>query len=115
MKPKRWQRRADARTPEILDAALACFAEKGFAATRMDNIAARAGIAKGTIYLYFDSKEAVFKALARQSIGEQIAEVTRAVQAFEGHSAELLRFVITTIGHFAQVQRPRGSAQAAAG
>jgi len=48
---KRWQRRKQARAPEILDAALACFAQKGFAATRLDDIAARAGITKGTIYL----------------------------------------------------------------
>jgi AcrR family transcriptional regulator len=72
MKSQRWQRRKHARIPEILDAALGCFAEKGFAGTRMDDIAARAGISKGTIYLYFDSKEAVFKALARQSIGAQL-------------------------------------------
>ena len=75
MKTQRWTRRKDERAPEILEAALACFAAKGFAGTRMDDIAARAGITKGTIYLYFESKEAVFKALARQSIGERIAAV----------------------------------------
>ena len=101
MEEQRWQRRRDARAPEILDAALACFAEKGFAATRMDDIAARAGISKGTIYLYFESKETVFKALARQSIGAQIASVVAYVDTFEGHSADLLRFVIATIGNFA--------------
>src|SRR5208337_2823448 len=98
MKPQRWQRRKDARAPEILDAALACFAEKGFAATRMDDIAARAGITKGTIYLYFESKEAVFKALARQELGGRIAEVTQRVDAFEGATADLLRAVLATIG-----------------
>ena len=51
MKIQRWTRRKDERAPEILEAALACFAEKGFAGTRMDDIAARAGITKGTIYL----------------------------------------------------------------
>jgi AcrR family transcriptional regulator len=101
MKAQRWQRRKDARIPEILDAALACFAERGFAGTRMDDIAARAGISKGTIYLYFDSKEAVFKALARQSIGAQLEGVLARVSAFPGPSAELLRFVIATLGNFA--------------
>jgi AcrR family transcriptional regulator len=101
MKAQRWSRRKDARVPEILDAALACFAEKGFAGTRMDDVAARAGISKGTIYLYFESKEAVFKALARQSIGAQLEGVQSYLNAFEGSSADLLRFVITTIGGFA--------------
>lgn len=102
MKAQRWNRRKDARAPEILDAALACFADKGFAATRMDDIAARAGITKGTIYLYFDSKEAVFKALARQSIGAQIAAIVEQVAASQVHSAELLRFVVGSMGHFAR-------------
>jgi AcrR family transcriptional regulator len=101
MKIQRWQRRKEARIPEILDAALACFAQKGFAGTRMDEIAARAGITKGTIYLYFKSKQLVFEALARQSIGAQLEGVLAQVKAFEGSSADLLRLVIGTIGHFA--------------
>jgi len=101
MKRQRWTRRKEERAPEILEAALACFAEKGFAGTRMDDIAARAGITKGTIYLYFESKEAVFKALARQSIGERIAAVTQQLQTAEGPAADQLRFVLSTLGHFA--------------
>jgi len=98
---KRWQRRKDARPPEILDAALAVFAQKGFAATRLDDIAAKAGITKGTIYLYFDSKQALFEALARQSVGAQIEQVTAQLANFPGTSAELLRFVLSTMGRFA--------------
>ena len=98
---KRWQRRKDARPPEILDAALAVFAQKGFAATRLDDIAAKAGITKGTIYLYFDSKQALFEALARQSIGAQLEQIAAHLTAFPGTSAELLRFVLTTMGRFA--------------
>ncbi len=101
MKPLRWQRRKEARIPEILDAALACFAEKGFAATRMEDIASRAGISKGTVYLYFESKQAVFKALARQSIGAQLEGVLAHVAGSQDTSAELLRFVIGAIAHFA--------------
>ena len=100
MRSTRWKRRKDERVPEILEAALASFGEKGFAATRMDDIAARAGITKGTIYLYFDSKEAVFKALARQSAGAQIESITAQVKASDVPSPELLRFVIATLGNF---------------
>ena len=98
---KRWQRRKDARPAEILDAALAVFAQKGFAATKLDDIAAKAGITKGTIYLYFDSKQALFEALARQSVGAQIEQVTAQLANFPGTSAELLRFVLSTMGRFA--------------
>ena len=62
------RRRKDTRPAELLDAALDVFAEKGFAAARMEDIAARAGAAKGTLYLYFPSKEAVFEALVRTLI-----------------------------------------------
>jgi AcrR family transcriptional regulator len=98
---KRWQRRKDARPPEILDAALAVFAQKGFAATRLDDIAAKAGITKGTIYLYFDSKQSLFEALARQSIGVQFDQIKTHLAGFPGTSAELLRFVLSTMGRFA--------------
>src|SRR6478736_6341132 len=96
-----WQRRKDARAPEILEAALAMFAQKGFAATRLDDVAAKAGITKGTIYLYFDSKQALFETLARQSIGVQIDQVTAQLAQFPGSSSDLLRFVLGTMGNFA--------------
>lgn len=101
MKAKRWERRKDDRAPEILEAALALFAEKGFAGTRMEDIAARAQITKGTIYLYFRSKEELFKALARQSIGAQLQEVSARAAAHEGDTPGLLRFVLAAAGHFA--------------
>ncbi|HEY1710187.1 MAG TPA: TetR/AcrR family transcriptional regulator [Rhizomicrobium sp.] len=96
----RWKRRKSARPQEILDAALACFAERGFAATRMDDVAERAGVTKGTIYLYFENKDAVFKALVRESIGAELSQVVAKVQTFEGHSHALLRAVLGTLGHF---------------
>lgn len=98
--PARWRRRKEARPQEILDAALAVFAEKGFAAARMDDIAAQAGVTKGTIYLYFDSKEAVFKTLVRESIGDTLGRVVDAANSFEGHAADLLRLILRTIGQF---------------
>ncbi len=62
------QRRKEARPAELAEAALALFVEKGFAATRLDEIAARAGVSKGTLYLYYDGKEALFKAVIRDNI-----------------------------------------------
>jgi AcrR family transcriptional regulator len=98
--PARWRRRKEARPQEILDAALGVFAEKGFAAARMDDIAARAGVTKGTIYLYFDGKESVFKTLVRESIGTTLTSIVDNAARFEGSSADLLRFVLTAIGQF---------------
>jgi AcrR family transcriptional regulator len=96
----RWRRRKDERPQEILDAALAVFAERGFAAARMDDIAARAGVTKGTIYLYFENKDAMFKALVRESIGAQLGQVLDNVRAFDGKASDLLRMVVTTVGEF---------------
>src|SRR5882672_4029982 len=69
----RWRRRKDARPGEIVTAALACFAERGFAATRLEDVASRAGITKGTLYLYFPNKEELFKAVVRQAVVPNIA------------------------------------------
>ena len=96
----RWRRRKEARPAEILDAALAVFAEKGYAAARMDDIAQRAGVTKGTIYLYFESKDAVFRGLVQESIGATIQAVTTAAENFEGSAADLLRMVLRGIGGF---------------
>jgi AcrR family transcriptional regulator len=80
----RWRRRKDARPGEILAAALACFTERGFAATRLEDVAARAGVTKGTLYLYFANKEELFKAVVRQTI---VANIVRA-EEFIAESAE---------------------------
>lgn len=96
----RWRRRKEARPAEILEAALAVFAERGYAATRMEDIAARAGVTKGTIYLYFPSKDEVFRSLVQESIGTTIGIQTEIAERFEGTSRELLRLVLRGIGHF---------------
>ena len=90
----RWTRRKQARPSEILDAALKEFAEKGYSGTRMDDIARRAGVTKGTIYLYFDNKEAVFKTLVRDTIGATLAGVTANARDFQGSAKDLLRFAL---------------------
>ncbi len=88
------QRRKEARPQELLDAALALFVEKGFAATRTEEVAKRAGVSKGTLYLYYPSKEDLFKAVVRQNLGSLIAEGQQLAQQFEGSSAELLRLLM---------------------
>jgi AcrR family transcriptional regulator len=90
-KPKpRWQRRKDARPEEILSAALEAFAERGFAVTTLEDIAQRAGVTKGTIYLYFESKEAVFRAVVRESIVPAIELGERFVAEHRGTARALL-------------------------
>jgi AcrR family transcriptional regulator len=98
----KWRRRKEARPQEILDAALAEFAARGFAMARMEDIAARAGVTKGTLYLYFASKEELFKSLVRESIGAAIRARQADADAYEGPAAELLATVIRFIGHFAR-------------
>jgi AcrR family transcriptional regulator len=93
----RWTRRKQDRPAEILDAALKVFAQKGFAAARMDDIAKEAGVTKGTIYLYFENKEAVFKSLVRESVGATIANVTAAAQTQEGSARLLLQMVLMRV------------------
>ena len=66
--PPKFRRRAEARPDEILDAALALFSEGGFDATRMDDVARRAGLSKGAVYLYFPSKTALLEGLVRRAI-----------------------------------------------
>jgi AcrR family transcriptional regulator len=84
------RRRKEARPQELLDAALALFVEKGFAATRSEEVAARAGVSKGTLYLYFPSKEELFKAVVRHNLSTLIAEGQGLVDGFEGTTSELL-------------------------
>lgn len=69
---RRWERRAEDRPKEICAAALVVFAEKGFAAAKLDEIAKRAGLSKGTLYLYFKDKEDLFRAVLRDTIAPNI-------------------------------------------
>ncbi len=88
------QRRKEARPQELLDAALDLFVEKGFAATRSEEVASRAGVSKGTLYLYYPSKEELLKEVIRHNVVNQIAEGMEIVRAFEGSSSELLGNVL---------------------
>lgn len=92
--PPQRRRRKEARPAEIIDAGLAAFAENGFAATKLEDVARRAGIVKGTIYRYFDSKEALFEAALKARLTPLIGEIEQLVATFPGSSAELLRLVM---------------------
>ncbi|HEV2649954.1 MAG TPA: TetR/AcrR family transcriptional regulator [Rhizomicrobium sp.] len=93
----RWTRRKNERPGEILDAALRVFAAKGFAAARMEDIAKAAGVTKGTIYLYYENKEQVFKSLVLELIGGVMSGVETHVGTYQGPVSDLLRFVLKNI------------------
>lgn len=108
---QRWRRRKDARPAELLDAALDVFFEKGFAAARLEDIAARAGVSKGTVYLYFNSKEDVFDALIR-AIPVANVEQVRALAGDPTIPADellgrVLRFIGTLIRDPRMIKFPR--------
>jgi AcrR family transcriptional regulator len=87
--PPKWRRRKEARPGEILDAALEVFAEKGFAAAKLKDIARRAGISKPTLYLYFETKEEIFRAVARAAVASLLEELERQAESPDGPFAEL--------------------------
>ncbi len=87
----RWERRKDARPHELLAAALDLFVQRGYAATRLDDVAACAGVSKGTLYLYFENKEELFKAVVREHLVSVLAEAETYIEQFTGTSTELLR------------------------
>ncbi len=88
------QRRKEARPQELLDAALDLFVEKGYAATRSEEVALRAGVSKGTLYLYYPSKEELLKEVVRSNVVNQIAEGSELIQRYEGSTSELLATVL---------------------
>jgi AcrR family transcriptional regulator len=84
------ERRKEARPGELLDAALDLFVEKGFAATRVEEVAARAGVSKGTLFLYFQNKEELLKAVVRHNISGYYDDWNAQFEAFEGSTADIV-------------------------
>ncbi|MDT8397703.1 MAG: TetR/AcrR family transcriptional regulator [Pseudomonadales bacterium] len=80
----------EARRLDILDAGFAEFTREGFTATRLEDVAARAGIGKGTIYLYFDSKESLFEEVVRMNLLPPVDAILDMISKFEGSTSELL-------------------------
>lgn len=89
--PRPRQRRKEARPAELAAAALELFVEKGYAATRLDDVARRAGVAKGTVYLYFANKEALFDGVIRQAILPALERGEQRLDRHRGTTSELLR------------------------
>ncbi len=87
----RWARRKEARPQELLCAALDLFVERGYVATRLDDVAKNAGVSKGTLYLYFANKEDLFKAVVRENVVPVLGEAEQTIDRFEGDSAALFR------------------------
>ena len=79
----RYQRRKEDRPQEITAAAFAAFAEKGFTATKVEDVARRAGVSKGLLYLYFRTKEELFKAVIRSVVTPRVDELTRTLDKSE--------------------------------
>jgi len=92
--PTRWRRRKEARPNEIVAAALDSFVERGYAATRLEDVARRAGVTKGTLYLYFPNKAELFKAVVRAVLSPRLADMAGAMATLSA-SAFLERLVIT--------------------
>lgn len=105
------KRRKEARPSELLEAALCLFVEKGFAATRLEDVAARAGVSKGTLYLYYENKDALFKAVIQEGIIPVIAENEAIAAKHSGSSFDLLELLLenwwTKIGQTAFAGIPK--------
>ena len=99
------RRRKDERPSELVAAALDLFVERGFAATRLDDVAARAGVSKGTLYLYFESKEALFKAVIEEAIVPLLASAEDVIANDQGTSIDLLRRLL--LGWWEQIGATR--------
>ena len=90
------RRRKEARPAELLEAALALFVEKGFAATRSEEVAKAAGVSKGTLYLYFPSKEELLKAVIQHFLGTEIEAGEQEAAAAEGPTAQVMEQLLVT-------------------
>ena len=91
---QKFQRRKEERPAEIMAAGLTVFAEKGFAATRLEEVAEAAGVSKATIYLYFESKAELFAAIVREIATPRFDEIERLLETYDGPSADLLDFIM---------------------
>ena len=87
---------------EIARAALELFVTRGFAATKLEDVANAAGVSKGLPYLYFKSKEELFKAVIAEAIGEPLVQATEFVDSYEGSTEDLLRDLVVMFRAFAE-------------
>ncbi len=88
------ERRKEARPGELLDAALSLFVSKGFSATKVEDVAASAGVSKGTLFLYFSSKEDLFKAVIRANLADHFPAWNQEFEEFQGTSPDMLQYAM---------------------
>lgn len=100
----KFRRRKAERPDEIIAAALEVFVEKGFAAARLEDIAARAGVSKGAIYLYFATKEDIFRAVVEQSLAPNLQTVKNVAADGQTPFPELLKIFAATVSHLLERQ-----------
>jgi AcrR family transcriptional regulator len=96
---RRWRRRKDARPGEILAGALELFVERGYSATKLEDVARRAGVSKGTVYRYFESKEAIFRAVVQELVVPELARAEKRVDDYRGDHRELIVELIKSWWH----------------
>ncbi len=92
----RWERRPEDRPSEILDAATSLFGEQGFTRTRLEDVAKRAGVSKGTLYLYFDSKETLFREMIRRNLVSVVVEAEAKFDQHSGSTRDALTDLVQT-------------------
>jgi AcrR family transcriptional regulator len=97
----KWRRRKGERPGEILAAAQALFAERGYAATRLDQIAARAGVSKGALYLYFPTKQDLFRAVVTAAAAPNLEMARAAAERYDGDFPGFVRLFLPTLAHAA--------------
>jgi AcrR family transcriptional regulator len=90
----RWRRRKDTRPGEILAAAQEIFGERGYDATRLEDVGRRAGCTKGTVFLYYESKSELFKAAVREAMSSMVRDTEQAVEEHQGSARDLLTKVL---------------------
>jgi AcrR family transcriptional regulator len=100
--PPRWRRRKTDRPGEIVAAALAVFVEKGFAAARLEDIAKRAGVSKAALYLYFETKTDLFRAVVATAVTPNLERIRPLAEAYEGRFADALPMVLGRLAETAE-------------
>ncbi len=99
----RWKRRPDERPNELLEAALQVFAERGYNATRLEDVAAAAGVSKGAIYHYFEGKEDLLRKAIKSRIDAVIEDLGAMLEGETRPVSAKLRLLLRAVwNHWAR-------------
>lgn len=93
----KWSRRKDARPQEIIEAAIDEFVAKGYANAKLADVARRAGVVKGTIYRYFETKADVFRAVARHLVTEHLSTIENASSSADNDVNTVLPMILSQV------------------